>query len=122
MRLTEKDSVNCYWNIDDTVNGAFFVTQKLGPLEDTEKELDIDLRLLPKLFKLKEKDIVFVKENTGIKEATVTGNVLQNGELIVFTYYVFDGIYITPVLPYRTYGKEWALTRKELEHTINDKI
>lgn len=95
----------------DFTNAAIY---KLGEYEDTEEELNVNLKLLPTLLKIKEGDKIYVIDGT-LVEAEVTGNSLINGKLMVFSHYGYNGITYTPVCYYSEYGKTWALTKEELE-------
>lgn len=90
------------------------IYNKLGEYEDTEEELNVNLKLLPTLLKIKEGDKIYVIDGT-LVEAEVTGNSLIDGELMVFSHYEHNGIIYTPVCYYSDYGKTWAFTREELE-------
>lgn len=103
--------------IKDTFKDSFNIIEKeLKEHEQykaIEQEINVNLKLLPTLLKIKEGDKIYVIDGT-LVEAEVTGNSLINGKLMVFSHYEHNGIIYTPVCYYNEYGNSWALTREEL--------
>ena len=89
---------------------------KLGELEDLEEQLGIDLILSVNICKkANSQKYVYVKDSCGISKVTFFDDL--DVELFRHRLYAnFWGVWISLVL--KDYGKEWALTREELE---NDK-
>lgn len=119
-RLTNK---NCN-NYDDFVfsfrnslvtrgeldNGIY---QKLKQLEDLEEELGIDLIFsLDICKKANSQKYVYMKDSYGISKLTFLND--MDVELFHHRLYANSwGVWMS--LDLKEYGKEWALTRKELE-------
>ena len=83
-------------------------TNKLGKLEDIEEELGIDLITL---FKALKQMFVFHKENVKIE---LLGLHIKSNELYLFGF-VKDTVHAV-YLSLKDYGKDWALTKEELEN------
>ena len=83
-------------------------TNKLGRLEDIEEELGIDLITL---FKALKQMFVFHKENVKIE---LLGLHIKSNELYLFGF-VKDTVHAV-YLSLKDYGKDWALTKEELEN------
>ena len=86
---------------------------KLGALEDIEEELDIDLIKAIELCKKANKQkVVYTKENWGIDTLKIFDDL--DVELFKHRLYLNSrGIYFD--LDLKDYGKDWALTKEELE-------
>ena len=89
---------------------------KLGTLEDIEEELGIDLIKAVELCKqVNSKKVVYTKERWGID----TIKILDELDVELFNHRLYSnsrGTYVS--LDLFDYGKDWALTKEELE---NDK-
>ena len=89
-------------------------TNKLGRLEDIEEELGIDLIKVVELCKqVNSKKVVYIKDDYGIYPIKI----LEDLDVELFNHRLYSnsrGIYVS--LDLKEYGKEWSLTRKELEN------
>lgn len=87
---------------------------KLELLENLEEELGIDLIKAVELCKqVNSKKVVYTKERWGID----TIKILDELDIELFSHRLYKsarGMYVS--LDLKEYGKEWALTRKELEN------
>ena len=119
-RLTDKDCwkyedfVFNYRNRETMRSGTDFAMYvKLKSLEDIEEELGIDLIKAVELCKqVNNKKVVYTKENWGI----VPLKILNELELELFSHRLYAntrGMYVS--LDLYEYGKDWALTKEELE-------
>lgn len=120
-RLTNK---NCN-NYDDFVfsfrnslvtrgeldNGIY---QKLKQLEDIQEDLGFDLHLAVDICKkANNQKYVYMKDSYGISKLTF----LNNLDVELFNHRLYAnswGVWVS--LDLKEYGKDWALTRKELEN------
>ena len=88
-------------------------TNKLGVLEDIEEELGIDLIKAVELCKqVNSKKVVYTKDEYGIYPIKI----LNNLDIELFNHRLYknsSGVYVS--LDLKDYGKEWSLTREELE-------
>lgn len=85
---------------------------KLGKLEDIEKELGIDLILSVNICKkANSQKYVYIKDSYGIIKLTFLNDL--DVELFHHRLYANSwGVWVS--LDLKEYGKEWALTREEL--------
>ena len=83
---------------------------KLGKLEDIEEELGIDLITL---FKALKNGFYYKKENKNIIEHISKDDLLLSSGAIHFAGKGL--IFASLFLPFKDYGKTWALTKEELE-------
>ena len=119
-RLTDKD---CYKYEDFCFNyrnretmqsgAAFAMYAKLKSLEDLEEKIGIDLIETVKLCKqVNNKKVVYTKQKWGIEALKILDDL--DVELFNHRLYVSArGMYVS--LDLHEYGKDWALTREELE-------
>lgn len=120
-RLTKYEptskSIFPYRPKDKKISTKLYIVHNLGQLEDIEEELGIDLiRSVNICKKANSQKYVYVKESYGIDKLTFLDNL--DVELFRHRLYVnYRGILVS--LDLKKYGKEWSLTRKELE---NDQI
>ena len=125
QRQTKKREDGLYEDIDEGVVSN--CSSKLGPYEDIEDELGIDLRLLHKIL---TQTIYFIEEHPEYSEEYVKengkvyfvnkGNVEQSivqdcGEFFLRLRWLqgLKGIQ-EKMFPLNEYGKTWALTKEEL--------
>ena len=109
-RLTEKRD-GFYYDTDECIVSN--CSQKLGPLEDIEEEISIDLTLLFKA--LKNGVYYFGNQGQLIHDYVwLINNYISTGvpDKISFSFMTFSEKLI---LVFKDYGKTWALTREELE-------
>ena len=119
-RLTRK--IKGYYSVDlrtclpmeyEQIKNSNACVDKLGKLEDIEEEIGIDLIKAVELCKqVNSKKVVYTKERWGID----TIKILDELDVELFNhrlYKNFGGVYVS--LDLKDYGKEWSLTREELE-------
>ena len=86
---------------------------KLELLEDIEEKLGIDLIKAVELCKqVNSKKVVYIKDDYGIYPIEI----LDDLDVELFNHRLYSnsrGIYVS--LDLKDYGKEWSLTREELE-------
>lgn len=120
-RLTRK--IKGYYCIDlrtclpmeyEQIENSNACVDKLGKLEDIEEELGIDLILSLNICKkANSQKYVYMKESYGISKHTFLGDL--DVELLNHRLYANRcGVWIS--LDLKEYGKEWSLTREELEN------
>ena len=97
MRLTEKDK-----NTFLTKQPFTEMINKLGQLEDIEEELGIDLKTFFRIYSAKHFYLKGKDYKWKIHHRCNNGIVVGTNKLIY--------------LPFKFYGKTWALTKEELEN------
>ena len=89
------------------------IYKKLKILEDIEEELGIDLiKAVELCIQVNSKKVVYTKERWGID----TIKILDELDIELFNHRLYSnskGIYVS--LDLYEYGKDWALTKEELE-------
>ena len=87
---------------------------KLELLEDIEEEIGIDLIKAVELCKqVNSKKVVYIKDEYGIYPIKI----LNNLDIELFNHRLYknsSGVYVS--LDLFDYGKDWALTKEELEN------
>lgn len=120
-RLTRK--IKGYYSVDlrtclpmeyEQIENSNACVDKLGKLEDIEEELGIDLIKAVELCKqVNNKKVVYTKDRYGIYPIEI----LDDLDVELFHHRLYAnswGVWVS--LDLKEYGKDWALTRKELEN------
>lgn len=119
-RLTRK--IKGYYSVDlrtclpmeyEQIENSNACVDKLGKLEDIEEELGIDLILSVNICKkANSQKYVYMKDSYGISKLTF----LNNLDVELFNHRLYAnswGVWVS--LDLKEYGKDWALTKEELE-------
>ena len=119
-RLTRK--IKGYYSVDlrtclpmeyEQIENSNACVDKLGKLEDIEEELGIDLILSVNICKkANSQKYVYIRDSYGVDKLTFLGDL--DVELFRHRLYANSwGVWVS--LDLKDYGKEWSLTREELE-------
>ena len=112
-RLTEKRD-GFYYDTDECIVSN--CSQKLGPLEDIEEELGMELKVYHKLMSMlycSEPNIIYVKDKEKIVQVGILEIDYCKKKIIFYKDKSYNDDY---VYGFAQYGKTWALDKEELDN------